>query len=209
MFSLIAPLARQATWFIPALALAGFLAARPGVPAWRWPPTASWPSLRLFHLPHHDPLRPSVRPRPGRIRPADRHSPGPGGNGADRRIRITGPPWNFTPGAISSWSSATACPSFPTRCPALGLPHHPGTPAGAVAGTPKSLSAPGQRHPAGAFPPRRHRGLDPAEQAPAGQPSLRFWRPTRRAPAAREMGSPLRSRLVGAVREPPLQGLLS
>ena len=135
MVSLISPLARQATWVIPAVALAGVLAARlrrPRLAVAAYGVLAvaiAWFTFQTLMV--LTPLmcdKPRVNTSGGWRPPRTCSSWGPS------KSLNTGPPWNITPGAISSWSSGTACPSFLTRCPRLGLHHHSGTPAGAVAG---------------------------------------------------------------------------
>ena len=88
MVSLVSPLARQATWLFPAVALAGVLAA------WRKPSPPGRGRLRrpgrgncLVHLPGpDDPYSPDGRQNRGGIRPAGGLPPGPGDHGAHRRV---------------------------------------------------------------------------------------------------------------------------
>ena len=118
MVSLIAPLARQATWFIPAVALAGVLAARlrrPRLAVAAYGVLAvaiAWFTFQTMIV-----LTPLLCDKAAGEYVRRVASPRTCSSWGPSKSLNTGPPWNITPGAISSWSSATACPSFLTRCP--------------------------------------------------------------------------------------------
>ena len=186
MVSLISPLARQATWVIPAVALAGVLAARlrrPRLAVAAYGVLAvaiAWFTFQTMAV-----LTPLMCDQAAGEYIQRVASP--------QDLLIMGPIEEFEYGASLEYYARrhilmvkrNGLPQFPYPVPpAVGLHHHPGTPAGVVAGAPKSLFAPGQHHPAGVFLKRRHRGLDPAGQAPAGQPPLRVVAPRPSPPPA-------------------------
>jgi len=79
-------------------------------------------------------------------------------------------------------------PQVPYPVPAaVDYIHHPGTPAGVVAGTPKNLSAPGQTPPRKSLSKDATDGLDPAGQ--------RCWSTT--------------LRLAATLHSPPQTGLVA
>ena len=187
MVSLISPLARQATWVIPAVALAGVLAAwlrRPRLAVAAYGVLAvaiAWFTFQTMAI-----LTPLMCDQAAGEYIRRVASP--------QDLLIMGPIEEFEYGASLEYYARRqilmvkgAGRPTPVSLPGargLGLHHHPGTPAGVVAGAPKSLFAPGQRHPAGVFLKRRHHSLDPAGQAPAGQPPLRVVAPRPSPPPA-------------------------
>ena len=186
MVSLISPLARQATWFIPAVALAGVLAGllrRPRLAVAAYGVLAlaiAWFTFQTLAI-----LTPLMCDQAAGEYVRRDASP--------QDLLIMGPIEEFEYGASLEYYARrhilmvkrNGLPQFPYPVPpASDYLITPERLQELWQGPRKGLFAPGRRHPAGAFPARRHRGLDPAGQAPAGQSSLRVVPPRPSPPPA-------------------------
>ena len=118
MVSLISPLARQATWIIPAVTLAGVLAAwlrRPRLAVGAYGLLAV--ALAWFTFQTMTVLTPLMSDRRRANISGGWRPPTTSWSWVPSKSLSTGPPWNITPAATSSWSKAPAVyPNFPTRC---------------------------------------------------------------------------------------------